>query len=160
MFAQWKVIAATLSTAIMFGLSAGAVSAQDHSHSHGEGTSAQLTLDHGKKWASDDSLRQGMSRIRDLLDAELPAIHSGKANAEQYQALARKVNDQIAFMIKNCKLEPRADAVLHLILVDIIAGTDILLAQQGEAHQGAVKIVRALENYAAYFDHPGWHGLK
>ena len=166
MFAQWKIIAATLYAAVLFGLSAGVVSAQDHSHSHGEhahgeGTSAQLTPDHGKKWATDDSLRQGMSRIRDALNAELPAVHSGKATAEQYQALAQKVNDQLAFMVKNCRLEPKADAVLHLILADIIAGADILQAQQGgEAHQGAVKIVHALENYASYFDHPGWQGLK
>lgn len=160
MFTQWKIIAATLSAALLFGLSAGVVSAQEHSHSHGEGTSTQLTLDHGKKWATDDSLRQGMSRIRDALNAELHAIHSDKFTVGQYQALAQKMNEQLAFMVKNCRLEPKADAVLHLILADIIAGTDILLAQQGEAHQGVVKIVHALENYAAYFDHPGWHGLK
>jgi len=74
-----------------------------------------------------------------------------------------KVNDQLAFMVKNCKLEPKADAVpvLHLILADIIAGAGILQAQHGgEAHQGVVKIVHALENYASYFDHPGWQGLK
>lgn len=161
MFAQWKIIAATLTAAVLFGLSAGAVSAQDHHHSHGEATSAQLTLDNGKKWVTDDSLRQGMSRIRDALQAELPAIHSGKATGEQYQALAQKVNDQLAFMVKNCRLEPKADAVLHLILADIIAGVDIMQAQHGgDAHEGVVKIVHALENYAAYFDHPGWQGLK
>ena len=165
MFAQWKIIAVTLSAAILLCMSPAMVSAQEHGHSHGHAHDmekpVQLTLDHGKKWATDDSLRQGMSRIRDALNAELPAIHSGKAAAEQYQALAQKVNDQLAFMVKNCKLEPKADAVLHLILADIIAGADILQAQHGgEAHQGAVKIVHALENYASYFDHPGWQGLK
>lgn len=165
MFAQWKIIAATLSAAVLFGLSAGVVSAQEHGHSHGHAHDmekpVQLTLDDGKKWTTDNSLRQGMDRIRDALSAELPAIHSGKATAEQYQALAQKVNDQLSFMVKNCRLEPKADAVLHLILADIIAGADILQAQQGgEAHQGAVKIVHALENYASYFDHPGWQGLK
>ena len=165
MFAQWKIIAVTLSAAILLCMSPAMVSAQEHGHSHGHAHDmekpVQLTLDHGKKWATDDSLRQGMSRIRDALNAELPAIHSGKAAAEQYQALAQKVNDQLAFMVKNCKLEPKADAVLHLILADIIAGADIMQAQQGgEAHRGAVKIVHALENYAGYFDHPGWQGLK
>ena len=165
MFAQWKIIAATLSAAILLCMSPAAVSAQEHGHSHGHAHDmekpVQLTLNDGKKWTTDNSLRQGMDRIRDALNAELPAIHSGKAAAEQYQALAQKVNDQLAFMVKNCKLEPKADAVLHLILADIIAGADIMQAQQGgEAHRGAVKIVHALENYASYFDHPGWQGMK
>jgi len=161
MFATWKKIAVSLSTVALLSAGAGAALAQEHSHSHDHGKPVQLTLNDGKKWATDSSLRQGMSRIRDALNAELPVIHSGKAAAEQYQALAQKVNDQLAFMVKNCRLEPKADAVLHLILADIIAGADIMQAQQGgEAHQGAVKIVHALENYAGYFDHPGWQGLK
>lgn len=160
MFAQGKKIAVTLSAAMLLCLSAGMVSAQEHGHAHHGGEPVRLTLNEGKKWVADDSLRQGMSRIRDLLGAELPATHSGKASAAQYQALAHKVNDQIAFMVKNCKLEPKADAVLHLILVDIISATDILLAQQGEAHRGVEKIAQALENYAAYFEHPGWRGLE
>ena len=165
MFIQWKKLTVTLSAAILLCMSPAMVSAQDHGHSHGHAHDqekpVQLTLNDGKKWATDNSLRQGMGRIRDVLNAELPAIHSGKATAEQYQALVQKVNDQLAFMVKNCKLEPKADAVLHLILADLIAGTDIMLAQHGgEAHQGVVKIVRALENYASHFDHPGWQGLK
>lgn len=163
MFAQRKVTAATLFAIVMFGLSAGVVVAQEHGHSHhshGGENAPQLTLDHGKKWVTDDSLRQGMSRIRDAIKTDLHAIHTGKFTAEQYQALAQKVNDQLAFMVKNCKLEPRADTVLHIILADIIAGADIIKAHQGEeAHQGVVKIYNALQSYAAYFDHPGWQGL-
>lgn len=160
MFAQWKILAATLSAAVLFGLSAGGASAQEHSHAHGEAAPVKLELDHGRKWVTDESLRQGMSRIRDALHAELHAIHSGKYSADQYRALAQKVNDQLAFMVKNCKLEPKADAALHLVLADIIAGADIMQVQHGdEAHQGVVKIVHALENYAAYFEHPGWQGL-
>ena len=102
-----------------------------------------------------------MSRIRDALTAELPAIHSGKATTEQYRALAQKTNDQIAFMVKNCKLDREADAMLHLVLADIIAGADAMIGQgSSEAHKGAAKIAHALENYATYFDHPGWRSLK
>jgi len=160
MFASWKKIAASLSAAAL--LNAGAAIAQDQHHSHGQEKPAQLTLNNGKKWAADDNLRQGMSRIRDALAAELPAIHSGKATAEQYLALAQKTNDQIAFMVKNCKLEPKADAMLHLVLADIIAGADAMMMAQGgsEARKSTEKIARALDNYGVYFDHPGWHGMK
>ncbi|HYR05195.1 MAG TPA: hypothetical protein VEP71_00780, partial [Gallionella sp.] len=138
----------------------GMVLAQDHSHHHEAGESAQLTLNSGKKWTTDDNLRQGMSRIRDALMAELPAIHSGKATTDQYRALAQKTNDQIAFMMKNCKLEPKADVMLHLVLADIIAGSDAMMSLDShQAHQGAGKIASALDNYGAYFDHPGWNGI-
>lgn len=161
MFIQWKKMTVTLSAAVLLSMSPGIVSAQGHSHSHDAAESAQLTLNNGRKWTTDDNLRQAMSRIRDALSAELHAIHSGKATAEQYRALAQKTNDQIAFMVKNCKLEPKADAMLHLVLADIISGADAMMGQDGnEAHKGAAKIAHALDNYASYFDHPGWHGLE
>lgn len=159
MFASWKKIAALLSVAALLNASATLAQAQDHQHSHAHEKPAQLTLNNGKKWISDDSLRQGMSLIRDALSAELPAIHSGKATAEQYRTLAQKTNDQIAFIVKNCKMEQKMDAVLHLVLADIIAGSDAMMAKDGNhARHGAEKIAKALDNYGAYFDHPGWHG--
>lgn len=161
MLIQWKKMAVTLSAAVLLGMSPGIVSAQGHSHSHDAAESAQLTLNNGKKWITDDNLRQAMSRIRNALSAELPAIHSGKATAAQYRALAQKTDDQIAFMVKNCKLEPQADAMLHLVLADIIAGSDAMKGKDSnEAHKGAAKIAHALDNYAAHFDHPGWRSLK
>ncbi len=160
MLAQWKKLATTLSVLAL--LNTGAALAQEHHHhSHDNGQTPQITLDNGKKWATDTNLRLGMSRIRDVLAADLPAIHSGKATAEQYRALAQKTDDQIAFMVKNCKLEPKVDAMLHLVLADIIAGADAMKTQgTSDAYKGAVKIARALDNYGKYFDHPDWHGLE
>ena len=135
---------------------------QDHSHAHDLGKSAQLALNEGKKWATDDSLRQGMSRIRDALTTELPAIHSGKASAAQYRTLAKKVNEQVEFMVQNCKLDKDADAMLHLVLSGLIAGADAMADQKNNKakRHGAEKIVHALESYSTYFEHPGWHGVE
>lgn len=163
MFIQWKKMAATLSVAVLLGMSPAIAPAQDHSHGHSHEAAepAQLSLNNGKKWPTDDNLRQGMGRIRNALAAELPAIHSGKATAEQYRALARQANNEIAFMVKNCRLGQEADAMLHLVLADIIAGADAMAGQDSsKAHKGAAKVANALKNYAAYFDHPGWRGLK
>lgn len=64
-------------------------------------------------------------------------------------------------MAKNCKLEQKADAMLHLVLADIIAGAGTMMVQSGgKVHKGAEKIAHALEDYAAHFDHHGWHGLE
>lgn len=161
MFIQWKKIATTLSIAVLLNVGAETAMAHDHGHSDDTGESAQLSLNNGKKWATDANLRQGMSRIRDALTAELPVIHSGKATFSQYQALGQKTNGQIAFMVKNCKLDRKADAMLHLILANIVAGADAMMGQNSnEARKGAEKIAHALENYATYFDHPDWHGVK
>ena len=134
--------------------------AQDH-HSHHDSGSTQLALNHGKKWGTDDDLRRGMATIRDALASELPAIHGGKASAEQYHALTKRVNDQTAFMVQNCKLDKEADAMLHLVLAELTAGADAMSGQKDNKtkRQGAEKIAHALEDYATYFDHPGWHGL-
>ena len=149
------VLAASLSTGTQ------AVLAQDHHSHHGKSTE-QLTLNNGKKWATDDNLRQGMSRIREALTAELPAIHSGKASAEQYRTLAKKVNEQVEFMVQNCKLDKDADAMLHLVLTELIAGADAMSERKSNKakRHGAEKIAHALESYGAYFAHPGWHGVK
>lgn len=161
MFARRKIIAATLSAAMLLSVCAGNALAEQHSHSHDAGKPAQLTLNNGQKWVTDGNLRQGMERIRDALAAELPAIHAGKITAQQYRALAQKINQQTEFIVKNCKLDQKTDAALHLILADVMAGSDALLEKgSGIAHKGAVKIITALDNYGAYFDHPGWQGIK
>ena len=161
MVSRWKKIAATLATAALLSVGTQPVLAQEHEHSHGTAAPAQLTLNNGQKWVTDDNLRLGMSRIRDALATELPAIRAGKASVKQYRSLAKKTNEQIEFMVQKCKLEPQADAMLHLLLADIIAGADAMQAKKGsEARKGAEQIAHALENYGAYFDHPGWHETK
>jgi hypothetical protein len=129
-------------------------------HQHEAGAHA-LQLDNGKKWTTDAPLRQGMDAIRDAVAADHRAIHTNKETATQYSALAEKVDGQIAYIVKNCKLAPEADAQLHLILADLIAGSDLMKGtDQAKRREGAVKIVAALETYPQYFDHPGWRALE
>jgi len=133
----------------------------DHSSHHTAGA-AHPKLNNGTKWATDAALRQGMVRIRDALSAETETIANGRMSAQQYQVLAQEVNDQVSFMVQNCKLDEEADAVLHLILIELGAAADAI-STSGDVHSkhlGAERMSRALEDYATYFDHPGWHGAK
>lgn len=131
-----------------------------HAHGH-EADTHKLELDHGKKWSTDAPLRQGMSAIRDAVSAEHHAIHGNKASVARYQALAKKVDQQVAYMVANCKLPPEADANLHVILADIIAGSDLMKGNsKAKAREGAVKVIGALEAYPEYFDHPGWRAIE
>jgi hypothetical protein len=126
--------------------------ADGHEHSTGE---TLLKLDNGIKWATDANLRLGMSRIRDALSGD---VAGGKLSAIQYRTLAQKVNDQISFIVQNCKLGKEADEMLHLILAELVAGADAISASGDEhsMHHGAEKISHALKDYATFFEHPGW----
>lgn len=159
---QLKNTAIILSTAFLLAAAVNNVIAEDHSHhSHGAEIQNQLSLNDGKKWITDDNLRQAMVLIRNALEADMHAIHSGKATVEQYRVLAKKTHDQVAFITQNCKLEQKTDAMFHIVLADIIAGADAMSGHNGKAaRKGAEILARALESYGAYFDHPGWQGAK
>jgi len=126
-------------------LTAGWAMAHDHDHDHGSSAPAQLTLKDGKKWPTDATLRQGMERIR--------AAHGAQLAPAQ---LSAQVDEQIAYLVSNCKLDQETDAMLHLVLADLIAGADILREKPADREKGMARISKALQDYAGHFEHPGW----
>ena len=74
-----------------------------------------------------------------------------------YDALAAAVNRNVAYAVERCKLAPAADAQLHLVIAELLAGAE---AMEGKAaaprHDGAVRVAQALKSYAKYFRHPGF----
>ena len=149
MFAA-KMRQAALAVAVALAFTGPALAAGEvHQHAGGAGE-LTLSLNQGQKWTTDAPLRQGMENIR-------AALGSGM----KYQALASKVNAEVAGIVQNCKLEPEADAQLHLVIADIMAGVEALEGKaQGETRRaGAEKIARALDTYGEHFDHAGWKNL-
>ena len=135
--------------------------AQVH-HDHGTGAPPSIELNAGQKWATDDALRHGMGAIRSLAAKALPAAHAGKLKPAGYDALADDINAHIAFIVENCKLDPKADAQLHIIISDLTDGIDTMQGKQPgqERALGVVKISRTLNTYGKYFDHQGWQTIK
>lgn len=132
----------------------------DAEHAHGK-NEATLTLDHGKKWASDAPLRQGMDNLRTAFAEQLHAIHKNELSADGYKLLGEKTAQEINNIITQCKLKPEADAVLHVIIADMLVGADILQGRTNDKPRaGAHKVVMALQSYGQYFDHPGWKNLE
>lgn len=134
----------------------------EQKHEHGHSESAQLQLNSGKKWETDAPLRAGMTGVKDALASKLDKIHDGTLTKPQYVELADTVLKHTDSIFKNCKLSPKADAQLHTVLAQILDGTSKMKSAestQGQ-QQGAVKIVKALQQYPKYFDHPGWQPLK
>lgn len=132
----------------------------DHAAHQGHG-SAKLALDHGKKWPTDEPLRKGMETLRMLYAENLMAIHEGKLSNAKYKVLGIQTEKEVGNIVAQCKLTPEADAMLHLIIADMVAGADVMAGKtKGNRRAAAHKVVAALDNYGEYFDHPGWKGVS
>lgn len=141
-------------------LAAGA--SQAAPHDHGSAMPAGLALDHGRKWSTDEPLRAGMGRIRTLVEAQLGATHAGKLQPAQYTALAGRIDTEIGGIVANCKLKPEADAMLHLVIGEIGAGTDAMKGKTPtqRPEQGLVQVAAALNNYGEHFEHTGFKPIR
>lgn len=148
----------TAVVALALGVGPTAFAADPHQHATGEPT--QLTLDHGRKWPTDEPLRKNMNEIRSAFAAKEAGIHKGMLTADEYKALGMLVEARVATIIAECRLEPAADANLHFVVAELVAGAD---AMQGKSNAkpaaGAVQTVRAVNQYGKYFSHPGWKPL-
>lgn len=160
-----KMKSCTLLAVLMLAASASAQAAgsqggHDH-HGHGSGEPQKLQLDAGRKWGTDKFLRQAMEGINQAMDGALPLIHKHRFGGQEYQALAATVRQKVAYAVENCRLEPRADAMLHLVIADLLAGAEAMEARDDHArHQGAVRVLQALQAYGKHFQHPGWRAAK
>lgn len=143
-----------------FALGAGAPSFAADPHQHAAGEATKLMLDHGKKWATDEPLRKNMTDIRAALAAKEAGIYKGTLTPDDHKALGTTVEAHVATIVAECKLEPAADANLHLIVAELLAGAD---AMQGKSKTtpaaGAVQTMRTVNQYGRYFNHPGWKPL-
>lgn len=134
------------------------MAAEEHHH-HGESSAAEqkLELNAGKKWATDAALRQSMDGINQAMARALPLIHKDRFSDSDYTALATTINQKVGYAIEYCKLEAKADAMLHLVIGELTGGAEIMEGKTAAArHDGAVRIRQALESYGKYFQHPNW----
>ncbi len=129
-----------------------------HDHGHAEHGDMQLELDHGRRWATDAPLREGMERIRAAVEMARQAGAQGGLNATQAQALAAATEDGIAFMVQHCRLEPKADVNLHILLGRLSAAATAVKANPMAA-DGLPQMLEVLDIYPRYFTHPGWQAI-
>jgi hypothetical protein len=148
------VQASTLTLLLTLTLSLGSTplwsQSHDHAHEHAHDQKLALSLDQGKKWATDAPLREGMTNIR-----KITAEASAKPMKEADQRAAARIQEEIQKIFKNCKLSPKADANLHLVLAELMQGAAALKEQKTPAAAYA-RIKQSLDLYGQYFDHPGW----
>ena len=65
---------------------------------------------------------------------------------------------EVGGIVANCKLEPKADAMLHLVIAEIGEGADAMAGKTAgvKRAQGLVKVATAVNGYAEHFDHAGF----
>lgn len=154
-----KTSACLLLAALLATPPAGMAAVAPHDH-HGAAPQT-MTLNAGKKWATDQPLRQGMNAIRSSAVAILPLAHAGKARTADYDAFAAEVTAQVGSIVQHCKLEPKADVQLHIVIGAILAGVAMAEGKQEGASRaaGVVRVAQALNTYGKYFNHPDWKRL-
>jgi hypothetical protein len=155
---QLQSLAKALTLAVAIASVGGAIGvAEAQTHTHDGPDAVKLQLDAGRKWATDEPLRAGMSRIRALVAPQIGAAHAGKLSPAQYTALAGSIENEIAGIVTNCKLEPKADAVLHVVIMEIGTGTDAMAGKTAGVApaQGLLHVATAVNDYRRYFQHPG-----
>lgn len=139
---------------LLSGLSLAGTDAAIDDHNHGD-VPFELQLDNGQKWAIDAPLSKAMGEIGQAMRESLQAIHEDRLPAADYLPLARQVNDGVAYIVANCQLPPAADAQLHVIIAQLMAGAEKMAGHSADAPRaGAVQIIGALDAYAQYFDDP------
>lgn len=131
--------------------------AETHEHEHHDHGSheaaapeATLKLNNGAKWATDQPLRDGMAAIRKLTSS---AAKKGVPSASDSAALGKKVETQVSTIISSCRLEPQADAMLHIVLARILDGAKELGGNaEAERKAGLDKINKAVADFYVYFN--------
>lgn len=148
---------ALLATALL-ALAPAAWAQHEHSQEHAADAAAvaQLQLDGEQKWPTDAPLRTGMAAIRAAFDADHEAIHAGTETEEQYTALAARIETEVQGIVAACRLPPAADANLHYVIADLMAGVALMRGTDPprSRHDGAALVHGALLAYGRYFDDP------
>lgn len=111
-----------------------------------------------QRWPTDAPLRTGLREIRVAVDALDHGVH-GHLDDAQVVALATRVDQQIAYLVANCKLEPRADAALHVIIAKLGAGARALREDPGN-RDAIGSMQSAVASYPQQFDDPTWASVE
>lgn len=156
-----KLLNALAILTLMFGISVFAselyANEDEHHHSHDSKPNAsQANTPQNKlerKFATDKNLRQGMDTVLDTMMKLHRSESSGFAKNQLIDA-GKNIEAAVQGVFKNCKLAPEADAALHPVLSEILAGAGLF--KDGKFESGHEKIHFAFIKYEDFFEHAGW----
>ena len=134
--------------------------AEPNAHAnHGKAIDSSLELNSGKKWPTDQAMRQGMEKIHKFVLEAIPKSKGKNAPDLTDKTVADGIKSEIDKVIANCKLSPKADSTFHVILADVLGGVANLKGDGGiirKPSDSYAQIAKGLNNYNNFFDHPGF----
>lgn len=149
--AMASVLAMASSFALNFVVGTAHAANDGHAH-HAEQAAAPAA---NGQWATDEALREGMTRLRNAVDKALPQDSAKPLSAKAAIQLQKDVDAAVSHMIANCKLPGEADAALHRLLIDLLKGAEAL-SDEAERENGVERIVATLKQYPEVFAAPHW----
>ena len=114
-----------------------------------------------RPWQMEIASPQGLEQLLSDMNGAAGLVadaHRGALSGAQATALRARIEAEVADMVAQCKLAPKADAVLHILLTEILQGAEAVAADPQSA-SGMPRIIEALRQYPVYFAHPGWTPL-
>lgn len=120
---------------------------------------SEHTLSHGKKWETNEAMRQGMDNIRQAMTTSQEGIEKERLSAQDYQRLAEAVDKNVADILKNGNLAKVTSKAFHIVvLADLTQSTGLMRTSPKIQTQrvAAMGVLQSLRNYGEYFQHPGW----
>lgn len=102
----------------------------------------------GERWPTDEPLRTGMSRLQ----AAVEQSSTGPLSRERSLVLARTIEQNVTYIIENCKLPPKADAALHAVIARMLAASN-QLKSDASPDAAVAQVLSALHDYRGAFDH-------
>lgn len=123
-----------------------------HSPVHAAATTAATTTP-AQRWGSDAALREGMHKIRVALQG-LEHYEHGHMGIPQATATVALIDEAVADIFANCKLEPDADVALHGLLAIFIAGAEAVRTSEQIPVEEIARMRTALARYPQLFDDP------
>ena len=103
----------------------------------------------GTLWPTDAPLRTGMSRIDSAVDS---AGADRPLSRERADLLARTVQENVTYIVRNCKLPPEPDAALHVLIGRLMTAAGEL-ASDATSEAALVQLTDVLRDYHGTFDH-------
>lgn len=91
--------------------------------------------------------------VKRLVHDQEAKLKAGTLPKSKSEELNLKLTDQFNAIFNNCKLSPKADEQLHLIMASLIQGNNLII-KKGKQTEGYRLIHQALTRYPKYFDHP------
>ncbi|AHY41606.1 hypothetical protein [Stutzerimonas decontaminans] len=131
-----------------------AQAATTHDHSHHVAPAA-AEVKPGQRWATDAALREGMTRIHEAVQRNIPGDPRQPLGDESAAALQRDIEAATSYLIANCQLPEAADAALHGLLIELLKGAEAL-SEAEQREQGLQRILAALDHYPQMFAEPVW----